>query len=140
MLTKSSQNEDKKFSLAQKRIVSGGNDKHVKIWEFREGDLPPREQTIGQHDDWVRDVAWCSSIGLQFDMIASCSEDKACKVWKHDQKTKDKPWSETKITFKENVPLWKVSWSQVGNLLAVSGGDNQVHIMSEETTGDWKEI
>ena len=45
-----------------------------------------------------------------------------------------------RITFKENVSLWKVSWSQVGNLLAVSGGDNQVHIMSEETTGEWKEI
>jgi hypothetical protein len=28
----------------------------------------------------------------------------------------------------------------VGNLLAVSGGDNQVHIMSEDTTGEWKEI
>jgi len=38
------------------------------------------------------------------------------------------------------VPLWKVSWSQVGNLLAISGGDNQVHIMSEDTTGEWKEI
>lgn len=38
------------------------------------------------------------------------------------------------------MPLWKVSWSQVGNLLAISGGDNQVHIMSEDTTGEWKEI
>ena len=38
------------------------------------------------------------------------------------------------------MPLWKVSWSQVGNLLAVSGGDNQVHIMSEEANGEWKEI
>ena len=64
MLTKSNQNEEKKFSLPPKRIVSGGNDKLVKIWEFREGDLPPREEVIGQHDDWVRDVAWCSSIGL----------------------------------------------------------------------------
>lgn len=57
-------------------------------------------------------------------MVASCSEDKACKVWKNDQKSKEKPWSDTKITFNENVPLWKVSWSQVGNLLAISGGDN----------------
>lgn len=141
MLTKNNPSEDKKFSLPPKRIVSGGNDKLVMIWEFREGDFSnPTGQKIGTHDDWVRDVAWCSSIGLMYDMIASCSEDKCVKVWKHDQKTKDKPWSETKITFKENVPLWKVSWSQVGNLLAVSGGDNQVHIMSEDTTGEWKEI
>lgn len=84
MLTKSNQNEDKKFSLPPKRLASGGNDKLVKIWTFREGDQTPKEQEVGQHDDWVRDVAWCSSIGLQHDMIASCSEDKTCKVWKND--------------------------------------------------------
>jgi WD40 repeat protein len=112
MLTKNSQSEEKKFSLPPKRMVSGGNDKLVMIWEFREGDFSnPTGQEIGRHDDWVRDVAWCSSIGLQYDMIASCSEDKCAKVWKHDLKSKDKPWSETKITFPEKVPLWKVSWS-----------------------------
>lgn len=84
MLTKPIQNDEKKFSLPLKRLVSGGNDNKVKIWEFAEGDLKPREIEIGQHDDWVRDVAWCGSIGLQYDMLASCSEDKTCKVWKHD--------------------------------------------------------
>jgi len=84
MLTKTNQSEDRKFSLPSKRLASGGNDKLVKIWEFREGDQQPKEHSIGQHDDWVRDVAWCNSIGLQFDMVASCSEDKACKVWKND--------------------------------------------------------
>jgi len=44
-------------------------------------------------------------------MIASCSEDKSCKIWKNDHKSKDKPWSETKISLGGNVPLWKVSWS-----------------------------
>ena len=37
--------------------------------------------TIGSHTDWVRDVAWCSNIGLMHEMIASCSEDAKCKVW-----------------------------------------------------------
>lgn len=92
---------------------------------------------IGLHDDWVRDVAWCDSIGLAHDMIASVSEDKTCKVWKQNR---DGQWSDTKITFKEQVPLWKCSWSQIGNLLAISGGDNQVHVMAEDTTGEWKEI
>ena len=40
----------------------------------------------------------------------------------------------------QDLPLWKVSWSQVGNMLAVSGGDNQTHILSEEPNGDWKRI
>ena len=35
------------------------------------------------------------------------------------------------------MPLWKVSWSQVGNMLAISGGDNQVRIMSENANGEW---
>lgn len=69
-------------------------------------------------------------------MIASCAEDKVCKVWKHDGK---KGWAETKIEFA--VPLWKVSWSSAGGMLAISGGDDEVHVMSEDqSTGEWKEI
>ena len=75
--------------------MTGGNDKLVKIWEFAaEGSERPKETEIGQHDDWVRDVAWCPSMGLQHDMIASCSEDKTCKVWKNDVK---QGWSEKKL-------------------------------------------
>ena len=73
-------------------------------------------------------------------MIASCSEDKTCKIWKHDQKSKEKAWSEYQIKYSENQPLYKVSWSQAGNLLAVTAGDGQVHVMSEENTGDWREV
>ena len=29
------------------------------------------------------------------------------------------------------------SWSQVGNLLAVSGGDNQVIVLKESPNGEW---
>lgn len=48
MLTsKNSPSEDKKFSLPAKRLVSGGNDKNVKVWEFREGDSQPKEQFVG---------------------------------------------------------------------------------------------
>lgn len=39
---------------------------------------------LGEHGDWVRDVAWCSNIGLMHEMIASCSEDMTCKVWKNN--------------------------------------------------------
>lgn len=112
MLSANTQNQEKsKFTLPPRRLASGGNDNKIKVWEFKESDQKPTEHLIGQHDDWVRDVAWCDSIGLAYDMIASCSEDKTCKVWRHDKKTKQE-WSETsKITFKEQVPLWKVSWS-----------------------------
>ena len=44
------------------------------------------------------------------------------------------------IGFGGSIPLWKVSWSQVGNMLAISGGDNQVRIMSENANGEWNQI
>ena len=37
-------------------------------------------------------------------------------------------------------PLCKVSWSQVGNMLAVSDENNTVHLFSEEANGDWVEF
>lgn len=75
-------------------------------------------------------MAWCDG------MIASCGEDRVCKVWKHEAK---KGWTASKIEFA--VPLWKLSWSQSGQLLAISGGDSEVHVMSEDqTTGEWKEV
>ena len=106
--------------------MSGGNDNKVIVWQLKDedGQAPKEFKVIGEHSDWVRDVAWCCNIGLMSEMIASCSEDTTCKVWKKDAKTDSWKGEDVKIPEKENVPLWKVSWSQVGNMLAVSGGDN----------------
>ena len=32
------------------------------------------EEKLEGHNDWVRDVAWCPSIGLPISRIASCSQ------------------------------------------------------------------
>lgn len=113
MLTsKNSVSGEKKFSLPPKRLASGGNDHKVLVWEFKsDGEQKPTKTEVGGHDDWVRDVSWCGSMGLAYDMIASVSEDKTCKVWKLDSKTSKLSWSEKKISFEPKVPLWKVSWS-----------------------------
>ena len=96
------------------------------VWQLKDedGQAPKDYKVIGEHQDWVRDVAWCCNIGLMSEMIASCSEDTTCKVWKKDAKTDSWKGEDVKIPEKENVPLWKVSWSLVGNMLAISGGDN----------------
>ena len=105
------------------------------LWELKDGEEKV-QTTMGSHSDWVRDVAWCSNIGLMQEMVASCSEDATCKVWVSEGSGKNKNWSlKQEIKFDQNVPLWKVSWSQVGNMLAISGGDNQVRIMSEDANG-----
>ena len=114
-----------KFQPPPKRLVSGGNDHKVMVWELKdEKGSSPVGTPLGSHTDWVRDVAWCNNIGLMHEMIASCSEDTTCKVWKNNGADKANPWTEEVIAFPEQVPLWKVSWSQVGNTLAISGGDN----------------
>ena len=107
--------------MPPKRFVSGGIDGRIKLWTFKNGEFVP--SPVGEQSDWVRDVAWCNNIGLMADTVASCSEDSKVKIWRRDPSTD--AWS-CKVEFSIGVPAWKVSWSAVGNMLAVSGGDNVV--------------
>ena len=91
---------------------------------------------LKHHTGWVRDVAWCNNIGLSCDMIASCSEDGQAVVWKSK---KEGGWNtEPKTLVKGAIPVWKVSWSPVGNLMAISMGDNTVNVMKEIQGGEWE--
>ena len=116
--------------------MSGGCDKQVKYWLFKDGKFN-LQQEMSEHEDWVRDVAWCNNIGLLQDTVASCSEDQKVKIWKRDSTT-DK-W-ERKAEINIATPAWKVSWSSVGNLLAVSGGDNVVQIYKEAPNGEFEPV
>jgi hypothetical protein len=62
------------------------------------------------------------------------------KIWRRtpgSDPSKDE-WNAKEINI--NTPGWKVSWSQVGNLLAVSGGDNQVLVLKEAPNGEWDTV
>ena len=81
------------------------------------------------HEDWVRDVAWSSNVGLMHDMIATVGEDQKVRIWKsepvnqkaqHQQQVWKLAWERA---FSE--PVWRCSWSPVGFMLAVCSGDNQ---------------
>lgn len=100
-----------KFKLPPKRLVSGGNDNAVNVWEFIDGVETPKLTKIGEHNDWVRDVAWCSNIGLLHEMIASCSEDCTARVWKNVHDKEGSGWVHKEVKIAEKIPLWKVSWS-----------------------------
>jgi protein transport protein SEC13 len=78
-----------------------------------ERSLSAGEAALG---DWVRDVAWAPAVGVPNGMIASCSEDKKVKIWTEDAKTGWKLSYE--LTF--DCKVWRVSWSVMGNILAVS--------------------
>jgi len=106
-------------------------DKKAKIWQ--ENVNSGKFDLIGElsaggnaHDDWVRDVAWCSNIGTMRDMIATCGEDQKLKIWKNDFVKQNKDQNNWQLAWEESFPepVWKCSWSPVGFMLAVSSGDN----------------
>eukprot|EP01087_Luapelamoeba_hula_P011115 TRINITY_DN2993_c4_g1_i1.p1 TRINITY_DN2993_c4_g1~~TRINITY_DN2993_c4_g1_i1.p1 ORF type:complete len:362 (-),score=31.79 TRINITY_DN2993_c4_g1_i1:118-1089(-) len=125
---------------AVKRFASAGCDNLVKIWKFSTAENQWKcDDTLKGHKDWVRDVAWCPSIGLTSSVVASCSQDGTVIIWTQDDPTK--PW-EPKELPKFNDVVWKLSWSVTGNILAVSGGDDKVTLWKESTDGEgtWKQI
>ncbi|PSR84327.1 protein transport protein SEC13 [Coniella lustricola] len=122
-------------ATGNRRFVTGGSDNLVKIWVFdpaTNGYKPEREPLTG-HSDWVRDVAWSPTV-LQKSYIASASQDKTVRIWTSDPSSAGQ-WNSKVLEF--DAPVWRVSWSLSGNVLAVSGADNKVTLWKENLRGEW---
>ncbi|KAM7534982.1 hypothetical protein Aperf_G00000090674 [Anoplocephala perfoliata] len=147
-----------------KRLVSGGCDSLIKIWreDLGSGNWVKEAQPDGGHTDWVRDVAWCPSLSLARQQIASCGQDGRVIVWQtlrqpHHQQVggtsteggipavgllmdgsaaSNEAWKPVVLATNPDV-VWHVSWSLTGNILAVSGGDNRVTLWKENLEGVW---
>jgi protein transport protein SEC13 len=138
----------------QKRLVTGGCDGRVRIWA--ESSQPQQQPHQGQqqqqaaqwveqpvdgeatkHADWVRDVAWAPSLGLPTGTIASCSEDQTVAIW--TEAAAGQPWTRAH-TLRFDHKVWRVSWSVMGNILAVAQGDNRVSLWKESVDGAWTQI
>jgi protein transport protein SEC13 len=73
-----------------RRFVTGGSDCAVKVWELQGGAPAPAGLQspvepvlvceLPGHTDWVRDVAWSSTV-LRKSYIASASQDKTVRIW-----------------------------------------------------------
>lgn len=121
-----------------KRFVSGGCDSYVKIWKYvEESDKWIEERLLDGHSDWVRDVAWAPSIGLPKWYIASCSQDKKVVIWTNNEGPNNHEW-ECKTLHEFNDIVWHVSWSVMGNILAVSFGENKVSLWKEDLNGEFR--
>ncbi|CAI5740272.1 unnamed protein product [Peronospora destructor] len=123
-----------------RRVVTASCDKSIKIWSLTEGETEWTKQELSSapaHSDWVRDVAWAPSTGLPVNLIASCSEDKHVYIW--SQTAEDSAWKRELLhTF--DAPVWRVSWSVTGNVLAVSSGDHKVTLWKETLDKKWIQI
>ena len=89
------------------------------------------------HSDWVRDVSWAPNLGLPKSTIASASQDGSVVIWTVGKEGEQ--W-EGKILNDFKTPVWRVSWSLTGNLLAVADGDNNVSLWKEAVDGEWQQV
>ena len=131
-------------SAPVKRLATGSCDNLVRIWKCVSNNPGQedwqQEEKVGvasPHTDWVRDVAWAPNTAMPYNIIASCSEDRTVFIWK--QTKKDEPWSSSLLaTF--DAPVWRVSWSVTGNVLAVSTGDHKVSLWKQAVDESWIQI
>jgi len=118
-----------------KRFVSGGCDNLVKIWK-EENDHWVEEVKLEGHSDWVRDVAWAPAAGLARMKIASSSQDRRVIIW-NNREGDGVTWTPESLHVFDDV-VWHVSWNFIGDILAVSGGDNQVSLWKKQESGTWE--
>ncbi len=114
------------------------------------------EAVLSQHDDWVRDVAWAPNLGLPKSTIASAGQDgkviyAACISGRNSFDARSAVaqvviWTKaagkwTPCTLHTwPVPVWRVSWSLTGSILAVSDGNNNVSLWKESLDGQWQQV
>jgi protein transport protein SEC13 len=133
-------------SAPQMRLVTGGCDNRIRFWRYHaEGNgiaggwKQDQAEALGDgvaHSDWVRDVAWMPSRVPQ-NTVASCSEDHTVIIWTQTQA--GGMWQPTLLNSFE-APVWRLSWSVNGSILAVSSGDNTVTLWKSGLDGVWKQV
>lgn len=133
--------EDSPDRVEAPRLVTAGCDNKIRFWVKQENswveDPSARCDISIQHSDWVRDVAWAPCLLPNRNMIASCSEDHTVIIWR--QGRIDEAWKPTLLN-KFDAPVWRVSWSTTGHMLAVSSGDSDVTLWKLGVDGKWAQL
>jgi protein transport protein SEC13 len=126
-------------TLGPPRLVTAGCDNQIRFWvgpqeaggEWREDTTVVDRASVG-HTDWVRDVAWAPSLLPNHNQVASCAEDGTVLMWE----LVNDMWKAT-LVHKFDAPVWRVSWSTTGYMLAVSSGDADVTLWKAGVDGTW---
>ncbi|OAF67534.1 hypothetical protein A3Q56_04637 [Intoshia linei] len=103
------------------------------------------KHTISVHNDWVRCVSWGPF--LMQNVIVSCSQDGHVNVLTNEN---DK-WI-CRLLENNKEPMWNISWSATGHLVAISGKYNKLSIWNtslpewvcinneHDSKGSWKSL
>ncbi len=81
-------------------------------------------------------MAWAPNSAMSNSVVASCSEDRSVFIWKL---TESGVW-DPKLLRTFDAPVWRVSWSVTGNVLAVSTGDHKVTLWKQSVDEAWVQI
>lgn len=131
-------------------LATGGSDNGIRIWardaaagRWEQEELKSAAPDV-RHTDWVRDVAWAPNVVPGRDILASCSEDRTVIVWKRERDGGDggdaPPAWHPAVLHTFDDPVWRVSWSVTGNILAVSSGDSTVTLWKEGLDGSFSQV
>lgn len=123
-------------------------------WTMDVSQCEQQSENSLQHTDWVRDVAWAPVTITNHNTVASCSEDGTVLIWTQNidasggdttatttaddattlqtAASSSHPWKST-LLHRFDEPVWRVSWSVTGHLLAVSSGDSNVTLWKNAT-------
>jgi protein transport protein SEC13 len=119
------------------RLATGSCDNLVRMYRLQDGKWEEEAKESNPHIDWVRDVAWAPNTGMPYNIIASCSEDRTVYIWK--QTEANGVWTPT-LLHSFDAPVWRLSWSITGNVLAVSTGDHMVTLWKQSVDETWVQI
>lgn len=123
-----------------RRLVTGGCDKHIRIWRYDQNSAEVEEEDdLQDHAGWVRDVSWSPNVGAPHQTIASCSQNGEVFIWRSMEGSK---WKLQRVSTGHQDVVWRVSWSITGNILAVTSGANRVTLYKEsmEQEGEWNSV
>jgi protein transport protein SEC13 len=112
------------------KLVTGGADRLVKVWAHSANGYISEE--LARHTHVIRDVAWAPSVSFARQVIASCAEDGLVVIWTRDDDRSE--WHNIDL-LKLTGPIWRVSWSVTGSLLAVSASDSVTRVFEERELG-----
>jgi protein transport protein SEC13 len=138
-----SQKADGQQTESTMRLVTGSCDNAVRFWRYNttQASWVKEEQKVGlPHSDWIRDVAWAPNTAMPCNIIASCSEDRTVYIWKERRDENEASVWDYKLLKAFDAPVWRLSWSVTGNVLAVSTGDHQVTLWKQSVDGEWAQL